>query len=238
MFCTVQILLTLQPETDLVIPFNYNHQLQSAIYAKLREGGGGHIHDEGYGNDRDFKAFVFGALQGEHRKEDKRFRFTGTVRLEVRSPVFELCDTLQRGIEMNPIFKLFDTMLTVVGASLANVHIPSGRRILTADSPVAVYRTEPDGKTAFFSPDQPEFVPYLIANYENKYRAIIGGEPETVDIEPLEPQRRIVTRFKEKWMTCYKGKYALTGSSRALEFIYNTGLGVKNSAGFGMLGLI
>ena len=54
-------------------------------------------------------------------------------------------------------------------------------------------------------------------------------------MEPLEPQRRIVTRFKEKWITCYKGKYALTGSSKALEFIYNTGLGVKNSAGFGML---
>ena len=75
----MQILLTLQPENELIIPFNYNHQLQSALYAKLREGGGAHIHDEGYGEDRDFKAFVFGALQGEHRKEDKHFRFTGTV---------------------------------------------------------------------------------------------------------------------------------------------------------------
>ena len=123
----------------------------------------------------------------------------------------------------------------VVGASLANVHFSGGREILITHSPVAVYRTEPDGKTTFFAPDQPEFVPYLIANYENKYRAIIGGEPEHVTIQPLEPQRRIVTRFKEKWITCYKGKYALTGSSKALEFIYNTGLGVKNSAGFGML---
>ena len=231
----MQILLTLQPENELIIPFNYNHQLQSALYVKLREGGGAHIHDEGYGEERDFKAFVFGALQGEHRKEDKHFRFTGTVHLEVRSPVFELCDILQRGIERNPIFKLFDTRLAVVGASLANVHFSGGREILITHSPVAVYRTEPDGKTTFFAPDQPEFVPYLIANYENKYRAIIGGEPEHVTIQPLEPQRRIVTRFKEKWITCYKGKYALTGSSKALEFIYNSGLGVKNSAGFGML---
>lgn len=231
----MQIQLLLQPEKELVIPFNYNHQLQSALYAKMREGGGGYLHDEGYGEDRDFKAFVFGALKGEHRKEDKHFRFTGTVNLEVRSPVFELCDILQRGFERNPVCKLFDTRLTVVGASLGNVHFPGGREILHTVSPVAVYRTEPDGKTTFFSPDQPEFVPYLIANYENKYHAILGGEPEPVTIEPMEPQRRIVTRFKEKWMTCYKGNYALTGSSQALEFIYNTGLGVKNSAGFGML---
>ena len=75
----------------------------------------------------------------------------------------------------------------------------------------------------------------MVSNYENKYRAVTGNEPEPLAIEPLDPQRKIVTRFKETWINGYKGSYALTGSHRALEFVYNAGLGVKNSAGFGML---
>lgn len=231
----MQILLLLQPEKELVIPFNYNHQLQSAIYAKLREGGGEKFHDNGFGEERVFKAFVFGALKGAHSKEDSRFRFTGAVRLEVRSPVFEICDTLQRGFETNPTIRLFDTRLTVIDASLANVHITGGRQLFQTSSPVAVYRREPDGKTTFFAPGDPEFAAYLLSNYENKYRAVTGSEPEPLTIEPLDPQRKIVTRFKETWINGYKGNYALTGSPRALEFVYNAGLGVKNSAGFGML---
>ena len=211
----MQILLLLQSEKELVIPFNYNHQLQSAIYAKLREGGGEAFHDSGFGEEHVFKAFVFGALKGAHSKEDSRFRFTGA--------------------ETNPTIRLFDTRLTVIDASLANVHITGGRQLFQTSSPVAVYRREPDGKTTFFAPGDPEFAACLLSNYENKYRAVTGSEPEPLTIEPLDPQRKIVTRFKETWINGYKGNYALTGSPRALEFVYNAGLGVKNSAGFGML---
>ena len=234
----MQLILTLQPEKDLIIPFNYNHQLQSAIYAKFREAGGAYIHDSGYGEERDYKSFVFGALKGAHVTENRRFHFTGTVGLEVRSPVFELCDILQRSLEDNPCLRLFDTRLAVVGASLTNRHIPEGRRIFAANSPVTVYRTEPDGQTTFFAPDEPEFVRHLLLNFRNKYTAIMDEEPEPVSIEILEPQRKIVTKFKQTWVNCYKGKYAITGSSRSLEFIYNAGLGVKNSQGFGMLDLL
>ena len=57
-----QLIMTLQLKKDLIIPFNYNHQLQSAIYAKFREAGGLHIHDSGFGEGREYKSFVFGAL--------------------------------------------------------------------------------------------------------------------------------------------------------------------------------
>lgn len=234
----MQLILTLRPEKELMIPFNYNHQLQSAIYAKLREAGGASIHDSGYGGTQTYKSFVFGALKGAHFTADKRFHFTDTVQLEVRSPVFELCDILQRSLENHPFMRLFDTRLAVVGASLANVHISEGRQLFATNSPVTVYRTESDGQTTFFAPDQPEFIQYLLLNFENKYTAIKGTKPEPVNIEILEPQRKIVTRFKQTWINCYKGRYAVTGSSPSLEFIYNAGLGVKNSQGFGMLDLL
>jgi len=50
--------------------------------------------------------------------------------------------------------------------------------------------------------------------------------------------KRVVTKYKDTWINGWKGMYRISGSSRALEFIYNTGLGSKNSQGFGLLEVI
>lgn len=233
----MQIKLTLRPRGGrLYIPFNYNHQLQSAVYAKLRcYGVSDMLHDSGFYSDRLYKAFVFGSLNGPHTTGDGHFLYTKDISFEFRSPIFEFCDAFQRSIEDEPEIKLFDTYLDVTGASLGNVHFKSGTAVFKTGSPVTVFQTEPDGKTTYFSPETPEFAEHLIGNYRRKYMAVVGSEPEEIEIAPILPQRKIVTSFKNTWITCFKGEYTVTGSSGALEFIYNAGLGAKNSQGFGML---
>lgn len=232
----MQIILTMRAPDRLRIPFNYNHQLQSAIYAKLAEvGASDFIHNGGYRSAHNYKAFVFGTLNGAHTVADGHFVFDGDIKLEIRSPFFEFCDAVQRSAEMKPCMKLFDTALELTEISLQNRHFRDGEVRFRADSPVCVYRTEPDGSTAYFSPDSPEFTKYLLLNYRNKYAAILGGNAPELQIVPLPHHRKIVTRFKNTWVNGWKGNYQISGSGQALEFLYNTGLGAKNSQGFGLL---
>jgi CRISPR-associated endoribonuclease Cas6 len=232
----MQIILTMQCENGLRVPFNYNHQLQSAIYSKLAEVGASEsVHDGGYRSAHRYKAFVFGALDGTHTAQDRQFVFGGEVRLEIRSPFFDFCDSIQRSAELSPLIKLFDTTLEIKDVSVTNRHFQGGEVRFRAHSPVCVYRTEPDGSTTYFAPDSPEYIKYLLLNYRNKYAAVIGGDAPELTVVPFPRQRKIVTRFKNTWINGWKGDYTISGSGQALEFIYNTGLGAKNSQGFGLL---
>ena len=59
--CEMQLIITMRRPEKFRVPFNYNHQLQSAIYAKLREAGySDFLHDGGYSSSHRYKAFVFG----------------------------------------------------------------------------------------------------------------------------------------------------------------------------------
>ena len=102
----MQMILKFQPDRPLRLPFNYQYQLQSAIYAKLEEIDVSDFwHDEGFGESRKFKAFTFSPLRGK-KTEDKansKLLYEGGVSLELRSPVFSFCDDMQRALELNPI---------------------------------------------------------------------------------------------------------------------------------------
>lgn len=232
----MQISLILRPPSELRIPFNYNHQLQSAIYAKLREVGCSDFwHDDGFASVNRYKGFVFGSLNGRHYTKDKHFHFTDDIAFEVRSPAFEFCDSLQRSVERNSSIKLFDTDLQIVGAALRNRHFSDGTAEFLTNSPVTAYRTEPDGKTTFFVPGTDDFSEYLLMNYRNKFEALFDKPADDVEIKAVLPMKKVVTNFKGTWINGYKGRFILRGASRALEFIYNAGLGAKSSQGFGLL---
>ena len=232
----MQLIITMRRPEKCRVPFNYNHQLQSAIYAKLREAGySDFLHDGGYSSSHRYKAFVFGSLRGKHTVADGHFLFEDSIKWEVRSPVFAFCDALQQSLENDSRIRLFDAVLPVTDLALGNKHFRDGEYTFAANSPVCVYRTEENGSTTYFAPTDDAFVRYLLLNYRNKYAAIAGEEPPELSISPLPHQRKIVTNFKGTWINSFKGKYVIAGSGKGITFLYNAGLGAKNSQGFGLL---
>ncbi len=232
----MQLIMTMRCPEKLCLPFNYNHQLQSAIYAKLKETGySDFLHDGGYFSSHRYKAFVFGSLCGKHIVADGHFLFEDRVKLEVRSPVFAFCDALQQSLENDSRIRLFDSILPISDLALGNRHFCDGEYTFAANSPVCVYRTEKNGSTTYFAPPDDACVRYLLLNYRNKYAAIVGEEPPELSISPLPHQRKIVTNFKGTWINGFKGKYVISGSGKGITFLYNAGLGAKNSQGFGLL---
>lgn len=235
----MQLQITLRADGEPCFPLNYNHQLQSAIYSKLSEADASDSrHDVGFGGAKNFKAFVFGALRGRHTVENKTIRFTDEISFEVRSPIFQFCDDLQRSLELYPRIKLFDTALTVCGVSVLNRHINSRSIVAAANTAVVVHKTTADGKTIYYSPEEPEFTDGIERNFTRKFISVCGAAPRETDIIPTGSYKKVVTSYKDTWITGYLGKFELRGDRRELEFIYNTGLGAKNSQGFGMLDVL
>lgn len=235
----MQLNLTFKLNEPLCIPLNYNYPLQSVVYRKLQEVSESNFwHDEGFLNNNLFKAFVFGSLKGDYKIVSKHMLFSSTLSFEVRSHCFEFCDALQRSFELRPSIKLFDTTLPLQSLVVTNTHINSNNVIAQTNSPVSIHKTCEDGKTLYYSPPMAEFSEGLHSNFLNKYQAITGALPLQLTITPLGEHKKIVTTYKKIWITAYKGKYLLEGDNKAIEFIYNTGLGAKNSQGFGMLDII
>lgn len=234
----MQLRITMQTQNGLDIPLSYNHQVQSAIYAKLREVGESDFwHDSGYALGKVFKSFVFGPLSGKYTVKDKRIIFREEISLEIRSPILSFCDTLQRSLELNPSIRLGDTVLDITGIYPGNLHINADSAVFCAQSPVIAYSTDENKRRYFYGPHDDAFIGMITKNYEHKYLAITGQSPEAVIVEPLGEHRRVATCFKQSRLLGWKGDYRISGSSKALEFIYNTGLGSKNSQGFGLLKL-
>jgi CRISPR-associated endoribonuclease Cas6 len=235
----MQIKLLLKPRIPLKIPFNYNHQLQSAIYAKLKENGNSGVwHNQGISSDGKFKAFVFGELKGDYVIKNKQICFEEYITLEVRSTNFKFFDELQRCLELKPTIKLYDTVIDVLKIGLSNVHINKNQVIFESVSPVVVRKKQLDGSTVYLKPDEPEFVNNLKRNFCEKYKAIYKEQPEEIEIIPLGEHKKTVTQYKGIWVTGYSGNYCVKGNSKSLELIYNSGLGIKNSQGFGLVNII
>lgn len=234
----MQILLKMKPQKPLIIPLNYNYQLQSSLYAMLGEVGESDFwHDNGFGDITKYKGFCFGRLEGKYNidKINKKIAFENCVYLEVRSSVFEFIDAFQRAVETHPYIKLYDTRLDIVGASLENRHLAEGVTSFRASTPIVIHESLNDGHTHFFSPDEDEFYIRICNNIRNKYETITGNEADEVLLRPAGEFRKEVTLYKDYYITGYTGIIEINTSLRMAEFIYNTGLGEKNSQGFGFV---
>ena len=235
----MQIQIIFRPASPLLIPYNYNYQLQSALYALLGEVGESDFwHDKGFRfYDSSFKGFCFGKLEGKYRSypEEKKICFEDNVYLEVRSPSFDFIDALQRALEHHPYIRLFDTRLDVAGASLMNRHLDQERLLVQAVTPMIIHTTMEDGHTVYYSPEDENYFARICRNTERKYTAITGEQAGNISLVPRGSFKKTVTRYKNLYLTGYTGTMELRTSIKTAEFIYNTGLGEKNAQGFGFV---
>ena len=73
-------------------------------------------------------------------------------------------------------------------------------------------------------------------NFRRKYCAAYGIEPDTdITVGDIARPRKYVTQYRRGiYITAWHGEFDLRGTPEALDFLYQTGLGSRNSQGFGM----
>lgn len=232
-------------EQPLCLPLNYHHMLQSIIYHHLKletMAYSSYVHEKGFflGN-RNFKLFTFSGLQGKYQVEDKKICFYEDVMFEVRSPEPLFIRILEENLKNQGITYFGQHYNNIVTTTLDN-SVENDEIKIQMITPIVVYTTDIlTKKTEYYSPEQSEFSSLVIDNFRRKYTACYGVIPESdITIEPMKlcSKDKYVTKYKNFYITGWKGSYRLSGKRKYLDFLYQTGLGSKNSQGFGMFELL
>lgn len=229
-------------EKTLELPINYHHVLQSIVFHGMEncDGLSSFMHDEGYSFDkRKYKLFTFGPLTGRYTISEKNIIFYDEVSFEVRSIDSNMLRALSKEFADNGI-KYLKHFIPKVDVKLVDKEVEDEEIRICMLSPVCVYSTQ-NGKTVYYAPHENEFALKLNENFKRKYFAYTGVEPDsdiTLEIVSLHPKDKYVTKYKGIYINAWKGKYLLRGKRKYLDFLYQTGLGSKNSQGFGMFELM
>ena len=245
----MQLLVTHELKEELVLPLNYHHILQAIIYRGLEDSDEFHrehfndfLHDKGFSNGkRSYKLFTFSLLQGKYEIEGRKIVFRDKVSFEVRSPDSLVIQRLAGGFAKNGI-QYGDVHVSDVKTVLKDRTVENDVVPVEMVTPICVYSTDSETKkTHFYDPSEPEFGEAVNDNFIRKYTAFCGVEPESdVVIEPIRitPKDKFVTNYKGFYISGWKGVYCLYGERKYLDFLYQAGLGSRNSQGFGMFRLL
>ena len=173
-------------------------------------------------------------------KYKKRTSFSAK-RFPLRSVALFMIKILADNIMKNGIyygsqhFSEVDVYLSDATVESENIHIKMR-------SPISVYSTAPETKeTYFYSPDDEEFPQMVSDNFIRKYMACYGVLPQNgIWLKPVkvDSRNKYVTKYKNFYISGWMGEYYLNGERKYLDFLYQTGLGGKNSQGFGMFDII
>jgi len=239
----MQLKITLSGN-KIQLPLAASSIVQGFIYSALTDNlsFSHQLHEEGYiFEQRKFKLFSFSELRGKYDVIGKQMIFQDKAFLEIRSVNPYMIQLLYTYFLNNKSVSLGGNTVNVTGLTINNKTVFSnGVRIKTL-SPITVYTTSDNGHTTYYSPRNEDFYEAVISNATRKWRSI-SGEISDFDftISPIENPWYVkrVTSFKDTLITAWHGEFYLKGSAQILDFLYNTGLGSKNSQGFGMFEIV
>lgn len=240
----MQLFLYIKPEHPVVLPINYHHILQSILYAamsrslELSE----FVHDTGYTfGDRQYKMFQFSHLQGRYHIHQKKIIFEEYMILEIRSPENRLIQALAQGFLEQGI-RFGDVYCQDIEVELRDYTIETSELMIRMKTPVTIYSTdEESGSTYYYTPDDELFYEKIYDNFFRKYYAYCGVMPASgIVLQPVRitEKDKFVTRYKKSYITGWYGTYKISGKRKYLDFLYQVGIGGKNSQGFGMFQLL
>ena len=237
----MQLLIELQKIDQFSLPISYNYLLQSMIYnlLKNKEDLSAQLHERGYQiEDKHFKLFTFSLLRGQYKIHGKRIEFLDKVLFEIR--------TVDKTILLSIVESLLNLDTLRIGQNLVKIlNVKIGHKKLTENSykirmisSLVVRSTDADTKkTLYYNPFDTEFKSRIMENFERKYQAYYHKAPTgRFDIEPINfsLKNKFVTKYKDYLITGWKGEFEIRGDAEVLDFLYQVGLGEKNSMGFGM----
>ena len=224
------------PEKTVALPLAHADVLQGIFYsllvleAKLAS----EVHDKAQENGKQYKYFCFSDFEGKYSIRNGYLYFRDSFTWEIRSVDERILETVCANAEK----------IVVKGVKCNLIGIERAKRTCLTDSfeitmrtPLCVYTTRANGNRRFYSPENEEFYRSVEKNLIAKYEAFYGHKPGgAVCLEPIAvaPEDKCVTKYKGWYITGYRGKYRLSAPPDVIDFAYHTGLGVKNSAGFGL----
>lgn len=108
-------------------------------------------------------------------------------------------------------------------------------------SPVTVYSTLNTGRTIYFAPYNHDFRRIIKENLLKKYKAFYKEDITDIDFELYtlsDKYQKVITKYEGFIIEGWMGDFILKGSEEIIKLAYDTGIGAKNSQGFGCFELL
>lgn len=136
-------------------------------------------------------------------------------------------------------YPLHDNAMTLQNITmLIEKEIVTEKLIIKFQSPLCV-RSRKDNKDYYYSYQNKEFEDTLKMNIKEQLK--ITDMPEkivdTFNIKPINA-KKVIIKFYEKCLECSTGVFEISGQKELLTYLYQSGMGSKHSAGFGMFQII
>jgi len=251
----MRIRFELTPASAVWLPWSHQYALSSAVYATIGYASPGFstfLHDRGFIADgKQFRLFTFSSLCGRVLERTSfGLLMQSPIELLCSSPVPEFVRGVTEGALQVGVLRIGEIELPVGRVETLPDPEFSSRMLFRPLSPITVStgRVDPDGKmrATYLSPEEPAFFEHLANNLIRKYEALNGQPPDNPGVKfrlasELMPARGRLSKLIDikgikvrGWLVPIQAE----GNPELLHLAYETGLGEKNSAGFGMMEVV
>ena len=233
-------------QSDIVLSIPYNNIIQAVLYKFIKdEAFADFIHNEGYvNNKRNYKLFSFSNILEKPLHIDKgkkQFIFPKDISMYFSSINNQFFKDVFNSIinEDNNIY-LGKNETVISKIELIKQSI-SEKETVKALSPITVYSTfttfEGRKKTYYYSPYEKEFSKNIRRNLLNKYQSLYNSLPDDKRFSILckGSYKEKIVKYKNFIIKGYTGIFEIEGSKELMDMAFCTGLGSKNSQGFGLI---
>ncbi len=243
----MRIRLELSSEREYIkLPIGYNELIQAMLYKSLSRLLAKFLHDIGFFyNKRPFKLYTFSRIISSYVKifkDSNTINFKSPIVVYISSSVSEITETLGENMLQKDYIRLGQNRLNIERIDILKPPILYENKIKVRTlSPITVYKTflKEDGKKfyRFYNPQEDEFKDLIKQNIKKKFEIIKAQNIEDFDfdIKPLKESKKTISRYKDFFIEAYEGEFLLDIDPYIFSTIYDSGLGAKNSQGFGMI---
>ena len=216
----MQIVLTCQNTGIIDIPVNYNYYVQSAIFKILADENSDYaeyLHNIADGSKTRYKFFTFGSLIGKSHFYNKTLYYEGGIKLEIRSVSNEFLQVLANSILNGNKLCIGKHCLSIKDVDIRGYTVPDTLLKIRTLTPIVAKKQTEDNHTEYYSPQDVRFIKRIRETFENKYNVFVGQvQHSSIDILPLNVGKKVVTKYKDTWITAYHGTFEICGSTECL----------------------
>jgi len=193
---------------------------------------------------RTFKMFTFSRLQGAYKIMKDTIFFYPPVYLTISSPLDRFISELGNTLLKDDNLELVKNRVHVASMRIHPEPEIKDEIKIRLLSPLVIYSTLTTGdgkkKTYYYSPYEEEFADLIDKNLRKKYEALHKKKPRArkLKITPLGKNKEKIVNYRGTVIKGWTGNFLLNGNRKLLKLAYYTGLGSKNSQGFGMFEVI
>ena len=241
----MRLIIEFENDYDIFLPKNHNAILQGFIYRNLSEKIAEKMHDKGFAyENRVLKLFTFSRLLSKHVKPIKDgFLFESPAKFIVSSIYHPMIMDLYENLEKKKTVVLGTNIdLKITNMKITDKKNFSDEILIKFYSPLTVYSTAKFGgknKTYYYKPMERDFSRMVFENGIKKYRMVTGRDFSGKELRLLpkyvnSKKNMTLTKYKNFVIEAWDGIYRLIGDPLMIKILYDTGIGAKNSQGFGL----